>query len=99
MIPQEAIDNINFIISGDEVNLLELYIVFLIVGSVLALDKDILLKSFAGYIPAILGGLVVSSLFGVLAGLAFGVDPATAIMKYVLPIMGGGNRCRSSSAK
>lgn len=91
LIPQEAIDNINFIISGDEVNLLELYIVFLIVGSVLALDKDILLKSFAGYIPAILGGLVVSSLFGVLAGLAFGVDPATAIMKYVLPIMGGGN--------
>ena len=91
MIPQETIDNINFIISGDEVNLLELYIVFLIVGSVLALDKDILLKSFAGYIPAILGGLAVSSLFGVLAGLAFGVNPTTAIMKYVLPIMGGGN--------
>lgn len=91
IIPEETIQNINTIISGDEVNLLELYIMFLIVGSVLALDKDILLKSFAGYIPAILGGLVVSSLFGVLAGLAFGVDPTTSIMKYVLPIMGGGN--------
>lgn len=91
IIPEATIDNINFIISGDEVNLLELYIVFLIVGSVLALEKDILLKSFAGYIPAILGGLVAASALGVLAGMAFGVTPTEAIMKYVLPIMGGGN--------
>lgn len=91
IIPEETIDNINFLISGDEVNLLELYIVFLIVGSVLALEKDILLKSFAGYIPSILGGLVAASVLGVLAGLAFGVSPTESIMKYVLPIMGGGN--------
>ncbi|MBS6517938.1 MAG: 2-hydroxycarboxylate transporter family protein [Clostridium sp.] len=91
VIPAETIDDINFLISSDEVNLLELYIVFLIVGSVLSLEKDILLKSFAGYIPAILGGLVVSSIFGVAVGLLVGVDPTIAIMKYVLPIMGGGN--------
>lgn len=91
IIPQETIDCINFIISGDDVNLLELYIVFLIVGSVLALEKDILLKSFAGYIPTILGGLVAASILGILAGMAFGVAPTEAIMKYVLPIMGGGN--------
>lgn len=91
VIPEKTIDSINFIISGDEVNLLELYIVFLIVGSVLALEKDILLKSFAGYIPTILGGLVMASVLGVIAGMAFGVNPTTAIIKYVLPIMGGGN--------
>ncbi|MDO4267574.1 MAG: 2-hydroxycarboxylate transporter family protein [Eubacteriales bacterium] len=91
LIPTEAIDNINRIISGDDVNLLEFYIVFLIVGSVLALEKDILVKSFAGYIPAILGGLVVSTLFGVLVGLPFGIAPTDAIMRYVLPIMGGGH--------
>ena len=33
----------------------------------------------------------MATLFGVLAGLAVGVDPQTTIMKYVLPIMGGGN--------
>lgn len=91
IIPEKTLENINCVISGDDVNLLEVYIIFLIAGSVLALDKDILLKSFVGYIPAILGGLAVATLFGVLAGLAVGVDPQTTIMKYVLPIMGGGN--------
>lgn len=91
IIPEKTLENINRVISGDDVNLLEVYIIFLIAGSVLALDKDILLKSFVGYIPAILGGLAVAALFGVLVGLAVGVDPQTTIMKYVLPIMGGGN--------
>lgn len=91
IISEKTLENINRVISGDDVNLLEVYIIFLIAGSVLALDKDILLKSFVGYIPAILGGLAVATLFGVLAGLAVGVDPQTTIMKYVLPIMGGGN--------
>lgn len=91
IIPEKTLDNINRVISGDDVNLLEVYIIFLIAGSVLALDKDILLKSFVGYIPSILGGLVMAALLGVLVGLAVGVDPQTTIMKYVLPIMGGGN--------
>lgn len=91
LIPADAIDNINRIISGDDVNLLEFYIIFLIVGSVLALEKDILLRSFAGYIPTILGGLVAATVLGVLAGMVFGVSPTESIMKYVLPIMGGGN--------
>lgn len=91
IIPEKTLDNINRVISGDDVNLLEVYIIFLIAGSVLALDKDILLKSFVGYIPSILGGLAMAALLGVLVGLAIGVDPQTTIMKYVLPIMGGGN--------
>lgn len=91
VIPEEALENINRVISGDEVNLLEIYIIFLISGSVLALEKDILLKSFAGYIPTILGGLLFAGIVGVIAGLLFGVAPTTTIMKYVLPIMGGGN--------
>ncbi|MFR5601375.1 MAG: 2-hydroxycarboxylate transporter family protein [Lachnospiraceae bacterium] len=91
LIPEEAINNINAVISGDSVNMLEFYIVFLIVGSVLSLDKDILLRSFGGYIPSILGGLVVSAVLGVLVGMMFGVAPTDAIIRYVLPIMGGGN--------
>ena len=90
VIPEAAINNINSFIS-DDANFLELFIVMLIVGSVLALDRDILLRSFAGYIPAILGGLAVACILGILGGLIFGVNPADSVIKYVLPIMGGGN--------
>ena len=89
-IPEGAIENINSFISEDA-NFMEFYIVILITGSVLALDRDILLKSFGGYIPAILGGLACAALFGIVAGLLFGVSPANTVIKYVLPIMGGGN--------
>ncbi len=90
LVPDEAINRINDFVS-DGPNFLEMFIVCLITGSVLALDRDILLRSFAGYIPAILGGLVVAGAFGVAGGIFFGIKPADAIIKYVLPIMGGGN--------
>lgn len=50
-----------------------------------------MLKSFAGYIPAILAGLACSMIFGVVTGLVFGIGPSDILIKYVLPIMGGGN--------
>lgn len=90
LIPQLGLDAINSFVS-DDANFLEFFIIMLIIGSVLSLDRDILLKSFAGYIPAILGGLGVAMLLGVGTGLIFGVKPTDAIIKYVLPIMGGGN--------
>lgn len=90
IIPTKYVESINWFISN-EVNFLTYFIVFLITGSILSLDRDILLRSFAGYIPAILGGVGVSMLFGVGTGLIFGVAPADALIKYVLPIMGGGN--------
>lgn len=90
LIPEDFIANVNWLIS-DDVNVLEFFIMTLIVGSILSLDRDILLKSFAGYIPAIFGGLIVASVLGILGGLVFGVAPSTAVIKYVLPIMGGGN--------
>lgn len=90
LVPEEAIANINSFVSEDA-NFLELFIVILIVGSVLALDRDILLRSFAGYVPAILGGLAVACVFGIITGMICGVAPADSVIKYVLPIMGGGN--------
>ena len=90
LIPEQGLDAINSFVS-DDANFLEFFIIMLIVGSVLALDRDILLRSFGGYVPAILGGLAAASILGVITGLLFGVAPTDAIIKYVLPIMGGGN--------
>jgi Na+/citrate or Na+/malate symporter len=90
ILPQQYLDSINWFVSED-VNFLNFFIVFLITGSILSLDRNILLKSFAGYIPAILGGVAAAMLFGVGTGMIFGVSPTDAAIKYVLPIMGGGN--------
>lgn len=76
--------------TGD-VNFLTLFIIVLITGSVLSLDRKVLIQSFIGYIPAILGGLVGAALLGMLFGLFFGISPQNIIINYVLPIMGGGN--------
>lgn len=90
IIPEKYLESIDWFVSGD-VGFLTFFIVFLITGSILSLDRKILLKSFAGYIPAILGGIAVSMLFGVTTAAVFDISASDAIIKYVLPIMGGGN--------
>ena len=74
----------------NEYSFLNLFISFLIVGSLLGLDRKLLLKSSALYLPAIIAGVIGSIIFGALGGILFGKDPVQVVMAYVLPIMGGG---------
>ena len=90
LIPVKYLEAVNNFWSGDP-NMLNFFIIVLIVGSIISLDRQLLLRSFAGYIPAILGGLVGAALLGIVFGLFFGVSPMDVVVKYVLPIMGGGN--------
>lgn len=89
LIPQQYADSMIMIM--DQADFLSFFIIFLITGSILALDRKLLIRSFAGYIPAIFGGLIGAGILGVLAGLIFGITPVNVMLKYVLPIMGGGN--------
>lgn len=89
VIPQKYADAMIMVM--DDADFLSFFIIFLITGSILALDRKLLIKSFAGYIPAIFGGLLGAGVLGVVAGLIFGIDPTNVILKYVLPVMGGGN--------
>ncbi len=90
LIPEKYVELIGTMVQGD-VNILNTFIVSLIAGSILSLDRKVLLRSFGGYIPAILGGLLGASVFGIVTGLLFGVSPINMVIRYVLPIMGGGN--------
>lgn len=90
LIPEGYLELVDTMVQGD-INILSVFIVALIMGSILSLDRKVLLRSFAGYVPAILGGLVGACVLGVAIGLVFGVAPIDMIIKYVLPIMGGGN--------
>ncbi|WPC73508.1 citrate/sodium symporter CitS [Vibrio porteresiae] len=70
---------------------LNLFIAVLITGSILAVERKLLIRSLAGYIPTILAAVAGAAIFGLIGGLIFGISPARIMMMYVLPIMGGGN--------
>ena len=71
-------------------NFMNFFIACLVVGSLLGLERNTLLRSCVLYLPVIVAGLAASMLFGVLAGMIFGVNPVESLVMYVLPIMGGG---------
>ncbi len=89
ILPEKYVESIDVFTS--DVNFLNLFIIVLITGSVLSLDRKILLRSFFGYIPAILGGVIGAFVLGSVVGLLFGKAPTDIALNYVLPIMGGGN--------
>ena len=70
---------------------LDFYITMLICGSVLSLDRKVLLKSFAGYIPTILGAVVCALALAGLIGQITGVGAIQSICTFAIPVMGGGN--------
>ncbi|MFA6844834.1 MAG: 2-hydroxycarboxylate transporter family protein [Sphaerochaetaceae bacterium] len=70
---------------------LDLYILVLITGSVLSVDRKMLVKSFAGYLPTILGGVVCALGLAALVGLVTGVGAVDALTNFAIPVMGGGN--------
>lgn len=90
LIPEPLLKSINVFYGEQPVNFLELFIPALVVGSVLTVNRNVLLKAISGYIPLILIGVVGASIGGILAGLIFGIAPLDVMMNYVLPIMGGG---------
>ncbi|WP_058912192.1 citrate/sodium symporter CitS [Entomohabitans teleogrylli] len=75
----------------DVSNFLNLFIAVLITGSILSVNRKLLVRSLLGYIPTILAGVLGAALFGITIGLCFGISIDRILMLYVLPIMGGGN--------
>lgn len=90
LVPAKLLDSINVFYGEQPVNFLEIFIPALVVGSVLTVNRNVLVKAISGYIPLILIGVIGASIGGILAGLIFGISPLDVMMNYVLPIMGGG---------
>ena len=84
IIPEATIETVKIFM--DTTDFLDLFIAVLITGSILSVNRKVFLKAFAGYLPAIVGAI----LLGMVGGLLVGVEPARVATEYVLPIMGGG---------
>ncbi|MFV0503442.1 MAG: 2-hydroxycarboxylate transporter family protein [Lachnospirales bacterium] len=88
IIPVSVTENVTtFMKSG---GFLDFYIAALITGSMLGMNKKLLIKASARYLPCILGGFIMALIFVVLGGLAFGQSPSESIAYIGIPIMGGG---------
>ena len=88
IMPEDTVETITNLMKTS--NFLNLFISVLITGSILSVNRKLLMKALTGYIPAILAGILGAFIMGILGGLIFGVSPATIATQYVLPIMGGG---------
>ncbi|MGW1420158.1 2-hydroxycarboxylate transporter family protein [Bradyrhizobium manausense] len=71
-------------------NVLSLFIAVVIVGSILSMDRTILIKGFAKIFVPLAAGSVVAALVGTAAGSALGLGAFDSFFFIVVPIMGGG---------
>ena len=69
---------------------LDFYIAALITGSILGMNRKLLMKAAARYFPAIFGGLILSFVLCVGLGAITGFGAVKALLLIALPIMGGG---------
>lgn len=88
LIPQSVTDTVTTFMKGG--GFLDFYIAALITGSILGMNKKLLVKAAIRYFPCIIGGVVVSLAFVAIGGLAFGQSPGETIAYIGIPIMGGG---------
>lgn len=88
VLPAGASDTVKtFMTSG---GFLDFYIAALITGSMLGMKRDLLIKAAVRYLPAILGGVVVSLGLVALFGTILGYGAKEAVLFIGIPIMGGG---------
>ena len=88
VLPEKTITVIDgFFDSGGFLNF---YIAALITGSILGMNRKLLIKAAVRYLPAIIGGVAVALGFVWLAGTITGYGGLQAILYIGLPIMGGG---------
>ena len=69
---------------------LDFYISALITGSILGMNRKLLIKAAVRYLPAILGGVVASLALVSIGGMFCGYTPGEAMAYIGIPIMGGG---------
>lgn len=86
--PKDIFDNITAFMKGG--GFLDFYIAALIVGSILGMNRKLLIKAALKYLPVIIGGVAVSLLLTGTVGYILGYGFKKALFYIAIPIMGGG---------
>lgn len=71
-------------------NIMYMFIAFVIVGSILGMDRSVLIKGFVKIFLPLAAGSVVASFVGILTGMALGLGAFDTFFFIIVPIMAGG---------
>jgi Na+/citrate or Na+/malate symporter len=88
LLPVAAIDIIKNFQIGE--GFLDFYIASLITGSIMGMNRRLLIKAAIRYLPAIFGGVLMAIAFTAVVGSISGYGAKRAILYICIPIMGGG---------
>lgn len=88
MIPQDARTSIQTAINTD--NVLYLYVASLVVGSILGIERKLLVRSFPRQFMPLIIGTIVATITGPLVGMLFDINPWHSFLFIVTPILSGG---------
>lgn len=89
LFPEDVVKNITSFFKPTGA-FLDFYIAALITGSILGMNRKLLVKAAARYFPAIFGGLILSFALCSVLGQVMGFGWVKALLLIALPIMGGG---------
>lgn len=87
-LPPNLIDTVTAFTKGT--NFIYLYITAIIVGSILGMDRRLLLRGIVKIFVPLTVGSLAALLLASLAGLAFGVPLSSSIPMLIVPVMAGG---------
>lgn len=88
ILPKETSKAIHTFMIQD--SFLDFYIAALIVGSILGMNRSLLIRAAIKYLPVIIGGVTVALLLTGTLGMILGYGFKRAIFYIAIPIMGGG---------
>lgn len=88
ILPEAILKNISTFMKGG--GFLDFYIAALITGSILGMNRDLLIKAAIRYFPCIIGAVAAALLLVAAGAPIFGIKPSEAIAYIGIPIMGGG---------
>lgn len=88
LLPEDQIKSMVTFMKGG--GFLDFYIAALITGSILGMNRKLLIKAAIRYLPCIIGAVAVSLVFVAIVAPVAGFTPSQAIAYVGIPIMGGG---------
>ena len=90
LIPESTIEIVKNVING-KTDFLGFYVGALLCGSIMGMNRDLLIRAGSRYMIPVLGGVIVSYSLGAIVGSLLGFDWKEVVLYIAGPIMGGGN--------